>query len=1284
MATLNDRPFSKDYSGLVNQSVIAVCIAALCITSHELMKRKRRGNEPETHDSVESWEFGYLYQGRSWAKYPSPLIPQGWPLSWVRQALSIPETKINELRGLDATVYSLFLRACTRFILLHTFTTVPILLPIHLHFSDDSVSQRSMTRASISSLVGNTEGRSLLWIHIVLLFYVTLSWIATLVWICRGAFRHRQAQIQRASERAASVAQARKNSQYHPHPLPQYPFESLPVLDDDRSNRGIRLRTIMVTNVPLDLRSEKELEDYFVYYLSRPPVAPAVLSSRPGFFNKLATLVYNRAKRILDHVHHIHRTGLSSAEDAHTDSEHDTNKVPVITRVVIARKMTELATLLERREEMLQKLEIAHVKLAQKTLHAVKKELDRREGRHIPVKGSSFFRRSGNEEMSIEMAVDDEKLRERLIRTMRPFVEEFGLRTGTEKTKRPDSPDVNWKTVWEALHSLPRSALDGYQPLIRLSSFFHGRTAPEIDYLTAKLNLLTTLITENRSRAVEHYTPVSTAFVTFADPKDARRACRQMPSHPVNTINCVVQMAPSFEDLDWTRIMKSTFKAEFIKDWVVNVGVWVFTLLWLFPVSLFVGLVSIQNISAYWPSLANYLNNHPWEEELIQSFLPTLLVSLLALLIPLILLLIAKKAHTIITLSGLHDRIMMRYYKFLIVNVLVFFCIGTATLQSFLVGFAIKDANRNALRILSDSFPSSGPFYVGWLIFTTAMHGGMELALFGLPLIMYPSTRRAITPRKRSVGIRPRTFNYYYWLPNHLLVIHVLFVFAVLNPLVIPFGLIYFSIETVVIKNQFLHVYAKHYEGNGQIILIRIIRYSLDGLMLAQAVFLAYMAVLRKEINLALTAVLIVSTALTKIAMTHICRTKFERDDLNEAMIICGCQRVHSYDIEAQTFDSKHDRKNGNVAAERHPMKQPRTWATWRGPQTFPFSYATSPPHAHRNIHRHPIPFENVTQYTPVRAESPEAINYHAEGIASDAQSKDVVPPSTGSLVLPRPPHPRWDDEPDPDHPYDNPYYTKLIGNSLWLPRNPCGQLNLDDTVDLTRALTSAENAGVLGSWLVGSSRRPPLPHLSSDVQPSPLPSSPSESSYKPPPIVMRRRFSGNEEIVLPPPMASRTNSADVEVVRQPKRSPLPRTPWRSTEHYQTDTDAARNARPRVGSFRSDMPSHFGPSPRSASLPSGGWWKRSASLDPRLVAATGLLPDAQAQVELLLSEEPQAIEGQATETPTVTPAEAVAQEAIIEEHAAAEDRMKREEEEAELNTREHPWWMRWLFSKATT
>ncbi len=88
---------------------------------------------------------------------------------------------------------------------------------------------------------------------------------------------------------------------------------------------------------------------------------------------------------------------------------------------------------------------------------------------------------------------------------------------------------------------------------------------------------------------------------------------------------------------------------------------------------------------------------------------------------------------------------MTRYYKFLIVNVLVFFCVGTAALQSFLVSFK-STSGKKLLQDVSDSFPTAGPFYVGWrecldvrndcelkafstVIFTMAMHGGIELAL---------------------------------------------------------------------------------------------------------------------------------------------------------------------------------------------------------------------------------------------------------------------------------------------------------------------------------------------------------------------------------------------------------------------------------------------------------------------------------------------------------------------------------------------------------------------------
>jgi hypothetical protein len=68
----------------------------------------------------------------------------------------------------------------------------------------------------------------------------------------------------------------------------------------------------------------------------------------------------------------------------------------------------------------------------------------------------------------------------------------------------------------------------------------------------------------------------------------------------------------------------------------------------------------------------------------------------------------------------MHDTITTRYYKFLIVNVLVFFCVGTATLQSFLTSFKTVSGS-GILNTVADSFPTAGPFYVGWRKYSPSM-----------------------------------------------------------------------------------------------------------------------------------------------------------------------------------------------------------------------------------------------------------------------------------------------------------------------------------------------------------------------------------------------------------------------------------------------------------------------------------------------------------------------------------------------------------------------------------
>ncbi|KAI6114009.1 hypothetical protein F5141DRAFT_1195070 [Pisolithus sp. B1] len=1025
MGDIETRSFSEDYSGLIDESIIAVGLAVICITSHEVIKRRRRGTHPpDGLGSVESWQFGYLYQGRSWARNPSPPLSQGSPLSWVKEAVTLSQTRVNELRGVDAALYVRFLQGCLYFTLLHTFTTVPILLPIDIHFSPDDVGTYSMTRASIASLVLTPEGLGLLWIQVCLLFWLTLTWIATLVYICNGAFEFRAARIEEAA----------------------------------RSKRGLRLRTVMVSNLPVELRSEQNLKEYFEYYMSRPIDLPSVgitSSAQPGFVDKVLAFSFHRARRIPKRIQ-LPQVGPGSREprQGSDEAQGDTGSarnIPIIERVVVARKMTELASLLERREGILCALEEAHVKLARRALATVFREVERRKLANCDITDNAVADVGlGVEQADVErqMPVDNNaENMDLLVRTLSPFVVQFGVaESSIHKVARKKSRahrtasnlaatsgvlnESHYNTVWDALLSLPRSVLHPYQPLIHLSVLFRGKTVPAIDYYTAKLQLLTMLITQNRAKAVDEYDPVSTAFVTFKDPKDARKACRYLAVHPDNPLACLVTMAPQYEDIDWRRVMKATFRGELVKDWVVSLGVWAFTIFWLFPISLFVGLVSIQSIASFWPSLYNYLSDHPWQQDVIQSFLPTILVSLLTILVPLILLLIAKKAYTITTLSLIHDTIMICYYKFLIVNILVFFCVGVAVLQSFLTSFH-DFSESNILQTLADSFPSAGPFYVGWLIFTTAIHSSLELVLFGLPLFTYFSTRRQTAPRKRADGIRPRTFNYYYWLPNHLLIIHVCLLFAILNPLVVPFGLIYFTVETVVVKNQFLHVYAKNYECNGQILLIRMVRYSLDGLMFSQFVFLAYMAVLKKTVNLALAAVLFIITAAVKI---------IEITSL-EATAVCGVGSENGSDQPIEPSGSKE--------AEDNTASHTSRFRTWRLPQWINFSYAAGPRFKRPFESRPPIPFRD-------RQRSFSRLNSVNEGSREERQ--DDTPRQSGGTS-----GSTWDDEPRHDIPYDNPYYNRPITSALWLPRNPCGVLDLDDTIDLHQSLTSEPGAGDLG-----------------------------------------------------------------------------------------------------------------------------------------------------------------------------------------------------------------------------
>jgi Cytosolic domain of 10TM putative phosphate transporter len=425
-----------------------------------------------------------------------------------------------------------------------------------------------------------------------------------------------------ASKDAPSSGVGKTDTLYHPHPHPQYRFTDVPIPDRGYPNKGLRLRTIMVSNVPHSLRNEQDLKEYFKYYMCRKLEKPSMgitSSTQPGFFNKTLAFLFIRAKRIPAHLPPVpllpHSDEPSGSPDVEGDAPNlatSMDPAPTIDRVVIVRKMTELASLLERREEILRLLETAHIKLANKTLAAVKAAMDRKAAHRPFSLGKTRARevvKKARQSTVVdveergkfpESTLDEKASMEHLIEVLGPYVEEFGLQasltlrygeaisttsrhfgemlrihgsTGSDAVRASSTTPVyppsssqsrhsHSRSIWEALHFLPRSRLDPYQPLVNLSHLFRGKVVPSIDYYTAKLNLLSSLITEKRAKASSDFDPVSTAFVTFADPADAKRACKYLAVHPNNPLACLVTMAPMYQDLDWKRVMKSSFNVD--------------------------------------------------------------------------------------------------------------------------------------------------------------------------------------------------------------------------------------------------------------------------------------------------------------------------------------------------------------------------------------------------------------------------------------------------------------------------------------------------------------------------------------------------------------------------------------------------------------------------------------------------------------------------------------------------------------------------------------------------
>ncbi|ORZ17081.1 hypothetical protein BCR42DRAFT_295349, partial [Absidia repens] len=294
-------------------------------------------------------------------------------------------------------------------------------------------------------------------------------------------------------------------------------------------------------------------------------------------------------------------------------------------------------------------------------------------------------------------------------------------------------------------------------------------------------------------------------------------------------------LAPEPRDIMWSTLLRLGRKDKLVgqfRQWIVFCAVWCLTIFWLFPISFILGLTSIQSLSQHFGFLSYFLNTSLIVRSFIQNILPTLLVTLFMSLLPWILLEISKQ-QDFISYSELEDCVLGRYYHFAIFNVLIVFLLGTSFLSSML---DVLYEPAKIIQLLANSLPQGANFFLNYILFNSATHG-MELIqlgsqLFGHLIFTLPIFSK--TPRMLARYTAPWSFPYYYYYPNHILILVITVTYSVIQPLILIFALFYFSVALVVYRHQYAFCYIRKFESGGSRHYRRMARYTSDGLLIFQ------------------------------------------------------------------------------------------------------------------------------------------------------------------------------------------------------------------------------------------------------------------------------------------------------------------------------------------------------------------------------------------------------------------------------------------------------------------
>lgn len=357
-----------------------------------------------------------------------------------------------------------------------------------------------------------------------------------------------------------------------------------------------------------------------------------------------------------------------------------------------------------------------------------------------------------------------------------------------------------------------------------------------IDYYEEKLRRLDENIVAARKK---EYEPVDQAFVTM----DSIAACQMATQALIDPRpgQLLTKQAPAPQDVVWRNTYASR-NTRRIQAWTITICITMLSVVWLVPVGTFAGLLSLCTISKVFPNLAEFLNDHEIIKALVQTGLPTAVVSLLNVAVPFLYDYLSNQ-QGMLSQGEVELSIVSKNFFFTFFNIfLVFTVFGTATKIWAVLKESFSDTTYIA-RQLATQIQNLNVFYINFIMLQGLGLFPFRLLEFGA-VSLYPIYRMgAKTPRDFSRVLVPPTFSYGFYLPTALLVFILCLVYSVLPQgyIVLAVGLVYFVLGYFTYKYQLLYAMEQPQHATGGA--WRIISYRIViGLLVFQLTMAGYLS----------------------------------------------------------------------------------------------------------------------------------------------------------------------------------------------------------------------------------------------------------------------------------------------------------------------------------------------------------------------------------------------------------------------------------------------------------